>query len=731
MPPHEMMSPPVCGTARMSPVTETLRRSTPRCATPRCFDDSNSSLKEHTSVTRDTVDDKFLSTTMQSPNAIRMSDFAMYKAIGKGKFSSIYLARRRYSLQYVAIKRVPLQFRSQCMEDIVRSLPRHPNILLHYLFSETATELFIVNELCIGGSLSQLLKSERSLDEAQGLTFAKDVCEGLFFLHRNGVIYADLKPSNILVDARGTLKLSDFGCAISTRLEEMDVKIVKRDYAYIAWEIVFDDGVFSFASDLYSLGIILFEFVTASYPSQAKAVLRRVTFSDHAEDKDGVVYRTSGRQSKKQFVSLEDAEWRVSDAYRDLVFGLIRKNPLERLEWNHVHKHRVWNEGTVGSKENFFLPSAGEAHLLPSQPLLERWKKERDEALSFNPTCSLFSSPGVECKTPAAWSPHEETLKPDRQNDTTSTDALSSENINSSLLEDSPSREGDGVLLQARKTEDFQKTLTYLVTQGPNVNMRVSKVVKKSFETEWKIPATWEQLSQAIHTRSEPFHWCLTELLTVLKAGSQRLVLEGLEFLHHLVQTLAQDEDIDNLLAQILDTLLIFSETACLEGSEVAAGVCSVLAALLGRLTTIDPKLFSDRLFSLLEKKLLPTKTAFVARKFAAATGELLFYIGTLQKDERSLWKVPEVLLREVRYWIINENSDNEVLQHALSLFENVMTCAEKDVVEGWLLTEAEATAVALSSRLSNLLSRTTPGVVNLLKLEPTWKKFLLSFFNL
>lgn len=72
----------------------------------------------------------------------------------------------------------------------------------------------------------QLLKQDVKLDEQQALKFGTDICEGLFFVHSRGIIYTDLKPSNVLFDETGRLKLSDFGMSIfKIRLKILDQPI--------------------------------------------------------------------------------------------------------------------------------------------------------------------------------------------------------------------------------------------------------------------------------------------------------------------------------------------------------------------------------------------------------------------------------------------------------------------------------------------------------------------------
>ena len=145
-----------------------------------------------------------------------MNNYHLYEEIGSGKFSVVYKGRKRHTIKYVSIKSVEKCRRAKVMTEVamLSRLQTHPNVLEFYHWNETRNHLWVINEYCCGGDLMRLLKQDQKLDEGQALVFGRDICEGLFFVHSRGVIYTDLKPSNILFDENGKLKLSDFGMAI-------------------------------------------------------------------------------------------------------------------------------------------------------------------------------------------------------------------------------------------------------------------------------------------------------------------------------------------------------------------------------------------------------------------------------------------------------------------------------------------------------------------------------------
>lgn len=103
--------------------------------------------------------------------------------------------------------------------------------------------------------------------------FGRDLAQGLYYLHANGIIYADLKPSNVLLNEYSNLKLCDFGLAKKiVDLIQADPEGQKPKSGtpyYMAPELFQDDGVYSFYSDIWALGCVLYELATGKPPFNA------------------------------------------------------------------------------------------------------------------------------------------------------------------------------------------------------------------------------------------------------------------------------------------------------------------------------------------------------------------------------------------------------------------------------------------------------------------------------
>ena len=146
----------------------------------------------------------------------------------------------------------------------------HPNIMPIYELGDENGQPYMVLPLMAGGTVEELLESEKE----PGLPFdfvlevVRDVCKGLEFAHSQGVIYRDLKPSNVWMTSDGVAKIGDFGIAFSaanTRMTESGH--VLGTVHYMSPEQAMG-GEIDERSDLYSLGSMLFQLIAGRPPFQ-------------------------------------------------------------------------------------------------------------------------------------------------------------------------------------------------------------------------------------------------------------------------------------------------------------------------------------------------------------------------------------------------------------------------------------------------------------------------------
>ena len=206
-----------------------------------------------------------------SPDKINHSKYEILHLLGQGQFGRVFSAVDRQTGELVALKE--LDRKRFPTRTFLRELGflvtlQHPNIVSCRGLAYSQTDRYLVMDYCRGGTLRELMESETKLDFLQNLKLITDILLGLEYAHDRDIVHCDLKPENILLEPleKGWIaRISDFGIA---RLSEEVNPIMSRgdtgSPAYMAPERFY--GRYSYASDLYAIGVILFELLVGERP---------------------------------------------------------------------------------------------------------------------------------------------------------------------------------------------------------------------------------------------------------------------------------------------------------------------------------------------------------------------------------------------------------------------------------------------------------------------------------
>jgi eukaryotic-like serine/threonine-protein kinase len=208
-----------------------------------------------------------------STQTLASGRYRVADVLGRGGMAVVYLARDDELERPVAIKVLARHladdpvFRDRFLREArLAARLSHPNIVQIYDAGEDHGDPYIVMECVEGRSLADELESSGALDPARVVDLGVQVCAGLEHAHAAGLVHRDIKPGNLLLGERDTVKIADFGiarAAETTRLTQMGS--VLGTAAYLSPEQALGEEVTA-AADVYSLGCVLFECLTGRTP---------------------------------------------------------------------------------------------------------------------------------------------------------------------------------------------------------------------------------------------------------------------------------------------------------------------------------------------------------------------------------------------------------------------------------------------------------------------------------
>lgn len=202
-----------------------------------------------------------------------MGRYEILERIGGGGMGVVWKANDKVLDRYVTLKVLRPEMSED--EDFVRRFRReakaaaslsHPNIVSIYDVGEDQGLYFIVMELVEGETLRDKLTRQGKLEVEEALNIAGQICLGLSHAHTNQIIHRDIKPQNILITTLGHVKVADFGIARALGgVSNTSTNVVVGSASYLSPEQA-RNGVVSARSNLYSLGVVLYEMLTGKPP---------------------------------------------------------------------------------------------------------------------------------------------------------------------------------------------------------------------------------------------------------------------------------------------------------------------------------------------------------------------------------------------------------------------------------------------------------------------------------
>jgi len=253
--------------------------------------------------------------------------YRIIRKLGSGGMANVYLAEDQELGRRVAIK--ILNDRHANDDQFVERFRReaknaaglsHPNIVSIYDRGEAEGTYYIAMEFLDGRSLKELIVGRGPAPVHVAIDYARKILDALRFAHRNGIVHRDIKPHNVIVDAEGRVKVTDFGIARAGASQMTEVGSIIGTAQYLSPEQAKGAPVDQ-TSDLYSVGIVLYELLTGKVPfsgdSPVEIAMKHISAipeppsshrPDVPDDLDLIVLRALGKTPEERYPSAEEMD---------------------------------------------------------------------------------------------------------------------------------------------------------------------------------------------------------------------------------------------------------------------------------------------------------------------------------------------------------------------------------------------------------------------------------------
>ncbi|KAI5651007.1 hypothetical protein M9H77_37012 [Catharanthus roseus] len=263
----------------------------------------------------------------------QLGKYELGKTLGEGNFGKVKYARDLNSGQPFAVKILEknrifdLKITDQIKREIgTLKLLKHPNVVRLHEVLASKSKIYMVLEYVDGGELFERIASKGKFSEAKGRKLFQQLIDGVSYCHTKGVFHRDLKLENVLVDAKGNIKITDFGLSALPQHFREDglLHTTCGSPNYVAPEILSNRGYDGATSDTWSCGVILYVILTGYLPFDDRnlAVLYQKIFKGDPQI----------------------PKW-LSPAAQNLIKRILDHDPRTRITMAEIKEHEWFKQG--------------------------------------------------------------------------------------------------------------------------------------------------------------------------------------------------------------------------------------------------------------------------------------------------------------------------------------------------------------------------------------------------
>ncbi|KAA8523281.1 hypothetical protein F0562_009704 [Nyssa sinensis] len=269
-------------------------------------------------------------------NQLSLADFDAIKVIGKGNGGVVRLVQNKWTQQFFALKVIQMNIEEAACRQIAQELKINqssqcPYLVMCYQSFYDNGVISIILEYMDGGSLADFLTKVKTIPEPYLAAICKQVLKGLWYLHHEKhIIHRDFKPSNLLINHGGEVKITDFGVSAIMESTSGQANTFVGTYNYMSPERI-SGGKYGYRSDIWSLGLVLLECATGHFPYSPPQ--QGEGWINVFELMETIVDQPPPRAPSDQF----------SPEFCSFISACVQKDPKERQTANELMAHPFIN----------------------------------------------------------------------------------------------------------------------------------------------------------------------------------------------------------------------------------------------------------------------------------------------------------------------------------------------------------------------------------------------------
>jgi hypothetical protein len=358
--------------------------------------------------------------------------YELVAKLGQGGMGAVYQARDPVLDRQVALKIVSPKLLAESdtfvrFQREARAAARlqHPNIVTIYELGEADGTLFIAMELLDGSDLSQIIEPITPARVEEKIRIVVEICRGLDYAHKKGVVHRDVKPANVRILKDGSVKLVDFGIAHVVGSKLTQAGMVLGTPSYLAPEVI-ASGRVDHRADIWSVGILLYEILTGLRPYDSQEFAQVLYQIVHAplpvfdpalalpDGLSGVMEKALARDPSRRY---QDMTEMARDLQNVIGRGWTSETPIPPDARQRAFEH-LWQEAEVlmvsGDLERA-LEAARQAQALdPARPEIVALVDEIYDRLAAASTSTTLEAPPGLAATAALAAPAAGVAPPSR-----------------------------------------------------------------------------------------------------------------------------------------------------------------------------------------------------------------------------------------------------------------------------------------------------------------------------